>query len=80
MGVRLIITLLDQYVEALFNVQPYTQAATPSGATLPLAWRHGAQRESHQGTGGNQWVMPGFASTVFLHSDSYEKLFAQAKE
>lgn len=64
----------------LFNVQPYTQAATPSGATLPLAWRHGAQRESHQGTGGNQWVMPGFASTVFLHSDSYEKLFAQAKE
>ncbi|PVF11103.1 hypothetical protein DBO95_26055, partial [Yersinia pestis] len=54
---RLIITLLDQYVEALFNVQPYTQAATPSGATLPLAWRHGAQRESHQGTGGNQWVM-----------------------
>ncbi|PSH22878.1 hypothetical protein B7R74_05215 [Yersinia pseudotuberculosis] len=77
---RLIITLLDQYVEALFNVQPYTQAATPSGATLPLAWRHGAQRESHQGTGGNQWVMPGFASAVFLHSDSYEKLFAQAKE
>lgn len=70
----------NQYVEALFNVQPYTQAATPSGATLPLAWRHGAQRESHQGTGGNQWVMPGFASTVFLHSDSYEKLFAQAKE
>lgn len=48
----------------------------------PCHWLggNGAQRESHQGTGGNQWVMPGFASTVFLHSDSYEKLFAQAKE
>ncbi|AJI95157.1 putative glycosidase [Yersinia ruckeri] len=35
----------DSGIEALINLQPYTQTATPSEATLLLAWRHGVQRE-----------------------------------
>jgi len=57
--VRLLITHQDQCLEALINLQPYTQAAAPSEATLPLAWQHGAQQEGHQ------WVLAGFASAIF---------------
>lgn len=57
--VRLLITHQDQCLEALINLQPYTQAAAPFEATLPLAWQHGAQQEGHQ------WVLAGFASAIF---------------
>ncbi|CAM3487757.1 hypothetical protein [Yersinia entomophaga] len=77
--IRLFITQQDQCVEALINLQPYTQTATPSEATLPVAWRHGAQRESHQSAGSHRWVMPGFASAIFLQSDSHEKVVCASK-
>ncbi|ARY99689.1 putative glycosidase [Yersinia ruckeri ATCC 29473] len=66
-------------IEALINLQPYTQTATPSEATLLLAWRHGAQRESHQSAGSHQWVIPGFASAIFLQSGSHEKAVCASK-
>ncbi len=64
--VRLLITHQDQCLEALINLQPYTQAAAPSEATLPLAWQHGAQQEGHQ------WVLAGFASAIFTRNVNCE--------
>ncbi|WP_434461661.1 alpha-amylase family glycosyl hydrolase [Serratia plymuthica] len=64
--VRLLITHQDQCLEALINLQPYTQAAAPSEATLPLAWPHGAQQEGHQ------WVLAGFASAIFTRNVNCE--------
>jgi len=64
--VRLLITHQDQCLEALINLQPYTQAAAPSEATVPLAWQHGAQQEGHQ------WVLAGFASAIFTRNVNCE--------
>ncbi|WP_156294160.1 alpha-amylase family glycosyl hydrolase [Serratia oryzae] len=64
--IRLLITHQDQCLEALINLQPYTQPAVPSEATVPLAWQHGAQQEGHQ------WVLAGFASAIFTRNVNCE--------
>lgn len=66
--IRLLVTYQDQCIEALINLQPYTQAATPSEATLPLAWQCGAQQEGHQ------WVLAGFSSAIFTRKTICESM------
>lgn len=63
---RLLITHQDQCLEALINLQPYTQLAAPSEATIPLVWQYGAQQEGHQ------WVLAGFASAIFTRNINCE--------
>ncbi|TQI82546.1 alpha amylase catalytic subunit [Serratia fonticola] len=63
---RLLITHQDQCLEALINLQPYTQPAAPSEATMPLAWQYGAEQEGHQ------WVLAGFASAIFTRNVNCE--------
>ncbi|HEJ9096356.1 TPA: hypothetical protein ACKQPR_002901 [Serratia odorifera] len=64
--VRLLITHQDQCLEALINLQPYTQAAAPSEATMPWAW------QTAQGQEGHQWVLAGFASAIFTRNVNCE--------
>lgn len=64
--VRLLITHQDQCLEALINLQPYTQSAAPSEATLPLAWLTAQVQEGHQ------WVLAGFSSAIFTRNVNWK--------
>lgn len=64
--VRLLITHQEQCLEALINLQPYTQPAAPSEATLPLAGQAVRSQEGHQ------WVLAGFASAIFTKNVNCE--------
>ncbi|MGL5384749.1 MAG: alpha-amylase family glycosyl hydrolase [Enterobacterales bacterium] len=64
--IRLLITHQDQCLEALINLQPYTQPAAPAEATKPMAWQYGAQQEGHQ------WVLAGFGSAIFTQNINCE--------
>lgn len=70
--VRLVITHLDQCLEALINLQPYTQAAAPSVANMSMAWQLGAQAESHQ------WVIAGFGCAVFTRQEVTQEVFCES--
>ncbi|MFC0228049.1 alpha-amylase family glycosyl hydrolase [Serratia aquatilis] len=63
---RLLITHQDQCVEALINLQPYTQPVVPSEATVPLDWQMAQSQEGHQ------WFLAGFASAIFTRNVNCE--------
>lgn len=65
---RLHITYQDQCIEALINLQPYTQPAVPSAASRPLIWQYGAQQEGYQ----CQWALAGFSSVIFTRNVNCE--------
>ncbi|WON76634.1 alpha-amylase family glycosyl hydrolase [Serratia sp. UGAL515B_01] len=63
---RLLITYQDQCVEALINLQPYTQPVVPSEATIPLEWQMAQSQE------GDQRFLAGFASAIFTRNVNCE--------